>query len=56
MSDAIQMSIIGALRVFFSDFLDREVMDAFEMPSKSANSTTYRRKRTSRRSTTRWRI
>jgi integrase len=33
------MNIIGALRVFFRDFLDREVMDAFEMPSKSANST-----------------
>jgi hypothetical protein len=33
------MNIIGALRVFFRDFLDREVMDAFEMPSKSAKPT-----------------
>ena len=33
------MNIIGALRVFFGDFLDREVMDAFEMPSKSAKPT-----------------
>lgn len=33
------MSIIGTLRVLFSDFLDREVMDAFEMPSKSTNPT-----------------
>lgn len=33
------MKIIGALRVFFHDFLDREVMDAFEMPSKSAKPT-----------------
>jgi integrase len=33
------MDIIGALRVFFRDFLDREVMDAFEMPSKSAKPT-----------------
>ncbi len=33
------MNIIGALRVFFRDFLDREVMDAFEMSSKSAKPT-----------------
>jgi integrase len=33
------MNIIGALRVFFRDFLDRDVMDAFEMPSKSAKPT-----------------
>ena len=33
------MRIIGALRVFFRDFLDWEVMDAFEMPSKSAKPT-----------------
>jgi integrase len=38
-SDATRMNIIGALRVFFRDFLDREVMDAFEMPSKSAKPT-----------------
>jgi hypothetical protein len=38
-SDATWMNIIGALRVFFRDFLDREVMDAFEMPSKSAKPT-----------------
>ncbi|OYR67317.1 tyrosine-type recombinase/integrase [Halorubrum ezzemoulense] len=39
MSDSIQMRIIGALCIFFRDFLDREVMDAFEMPSKSAKPT-----------------
>ena len=39
MSDATPTNIIGALRVFFRDFLDREVMDAFEMPSKSAKPT-----------------
>jgi integrase len=33
------MNIIGALRVFFGDFFDREVMDAFEMPSKNAKPT-----------------
>ena len=33
------MRIIGALCIFFRDFLDREVMDAFEMPSKSAKPT-----------------
>ncbi len=38
-SDATRMNIIGALRVFFRDFLDRKVMDAFEMPSKSAKPT-----------------
>ena len=38
-SDATRMNIIGALRVFFRDFLDREVMDAFEMPSKSTKPT-----------------
>jgi integrase len=38
-SDATRMNIIGALRVFFRDFLDREVMDVFEMPSKSAKPT-----------------
>jgi hypothetical protein len=38
-SDATRMNIIGALRVFFRDFLDREVMDAFEMPNKSAKPT-----------------
>ena len=38
-SSATRMNIIGALRVFFRDFLDREVMDAFEMPSKSAKPT-----------------
>ena len=38
-SNATRMNIIGALRVFFRDFLDREVMDAFEMPSKSAKPT-----------------
>ena len=38
-SDATRMNIIGALRVFFRDFLDQEVMDAFEMPSKSAKPT-----------------
>lgn len=37
--DATRMNIIGALRVFFRDFLDREVRDAFEMPSKSAKPT-----------------
>lgn len=39
-SDSTRMNIIGALRVFFRDFLDRDVMDAFEMPS----TTTKRRK------------
>ncbi|MDB9301718.1 phage integrase N-terminal SAM-like domain-containing protein [Halorubrum ezzemoulense] len=38
-SDSTRMNIIGALRVFFGEFLDWELMDAFEMPSKSANST-----------------
>jgi len=33
------MNITGVLRVFFRDFLDRDVTDAFEMPSKSANPT-----------------
>lgn len=37
--DRSESTIIGALRVFFRDFLDREVMDAFEMPSKSAKPT-----------------
>ena len=38
-SNAIRTNVIGALHVFFHDFLDREVMDAFEMPSKSAKPT-----------------
>ena len=38
-SNATRGNIIGALRVFFRDFLDSEVMDAFEMPSKSATPT-----------------
>ncbi len=38
-SNATRMNIIGALRVFFRDFLDREVMDAFEMPSKTTKPT-----------------
>ena len=38
-SNATRMNIIGALCVFFRDFLDREVMDAFEMPNKSAKPT-----------------
>jgi len=38
-SSATRMNIIGALRVFFRDFLDRDVADAFEMPSKSAKPT-----------------
>jgi len=33
------MNITGVLRVFFRDFLDRDVTDAFGMPSKWANST-----------------
>lgn len=33
------MNIIGALRVFFRGFLDRDVMDAFEIPSKSPKPT-----------------
>jgi len=36
------MNIIGALRVFFRDFLGRDVADAFEMPRKSTNPRTYR--------------
>ena len=39
LSAATRMNIIGSLRVFFRDFLDRNVMDAFEMPSKSAKPT-----------------
>ncbi len=38
-SDTARMNIIGALRVFFRDFFDRGVIDAFEMPSKSAKPT-----------------
>ena len=38
-SDSTRMNIIGALRVFFRDFLGRDVADAFETPSKSAKPT-----------------
>ena len=38
-SNATRINIIDALRVFLRDFLDREVMDTFEMPNKSAKST-----------------
>jgi len=38
-SNATRMNIIGALRVFLRDFLDREVMGAFEMPNKSTKLT-----------------
>ena len=33
------MNVIGALKVFFRGFLDRDVMEAFEMLSKSAKPT-----------------
>ena len=39
MSDATRNNIVGSLRVFFRDFLDRNVMDAFTMPSESAKPT-----------------
>lgn len=55
-SDATRLNIIGALRMFFRDFLNGDVADAFEMPSKSANPRRCRRTTTSRRSTTRCRI
>ncbi|WP_152418664.1 tyrosine-type recombinase/integrase [Halorubrum distributum] len=38
-SDATRLNIIGALRMFFRDFLNGDVADAFEMASKSANPT-----------------
>jgi len=38
-SNATRMNIIDALRVTFRDFLDRDTMDAFEMPGKSAKPT-----------------
>jgi hypothetical protein len=33
------MSVVDALGMLFRELLDREVMDAFEMPSKSAKPT-----------------
>jgi len=39
MSDSKKNNILSSLRVFFGEYLDREVADDFEMPSKSLRPT-----------------
>ena len=39
MSDSKKNNILSSLRVFFSEYLDREVADDFEMPTRSLRPT-----------------